>query len=154
MAATCGLFLLHTSSSVTSGLAYSSDLFFDFSSKIRAGSTATSTVGDDGESRPKIDSEVAEADLADTTPANFGHTSSSKGEEVDVSEEVAEALAEIEDLLQKLVAETIVTTENLLGLSVQVPANATAAEWVSAYGDMMSNEQEGYYNAEASGYIT
>ena len=151
MAATCGLFLLHTSSSVTPGLANSSDLFFDFSSKIRVGSTATSTVGDDGESRPKIDSEVAEADLADITPA-FGHTSSSKGEEADVSEEVAEALAEIEDLLVQLVAETTVTTENLLGLSVQVPANATAAEWVSAYGDMMSNEQEGHYNAEASGY--
>jgi len=148
MAATCSLFLLlHT------GLANSSDLFFDFSSKIRVGSTATSTVGDDGESRPNIDSEVAEAALAYmyTTPA-FGHTSSSKGEEADVSEEVAEALAEIEDLLVQLVAETTVTTENLLGLSVQVPANATAAEWASAYGDMMSNEQEGHYNAEASGY--
>ena len=152
MAATCGLFLLHTSSSVTPGLA-NRDLFFDFSSKIRVGSTATSTVGDDGETRPNIDSEVAEGNETDTTPA-FGHTSSSIGEEADVSEEVAEALAKIEDLLVQLVADTTVTTENLLGLSVQVPANATAAEWVSAYGDMMSNEQEGYYNAEASGYIT
>ena len=42
------------------------------------------------------------------------------------------------------------TTENLLALSVQVPSNATAAEWVSAYGDMITNEGEGYYNAKAS----
>ena len=35
------------------------------------------------------------------------------------------------------------TTENLLALSVQVPAIATAAEWVPAYGDMISNEEEG-----------
>ena len=42
------------------------------------------------------------------------------------------------------------TTENLLALSVQVPSNATAAEWVSAYGDMITNEEEGYYNAKAS----
>jgi hypothetical protein len=172
MAATCGL-LLHASASTTPALANNADLFFDFSSKIRVGSTATSTVDDDGKSRPTIDSEVGEAEAQEDISSAFGHTSSSSEEEADVSEEVAEALAEIEDLLAQLVTEMTgydsmedskgggdsmihanLTTENLLSLSVQVPANATAAEWASAYGDMISNEQEGYYNAEASGYIT
>ena len=154
IAATCGLFLLHASSSVTPGLANNADLFFDFSSKMRVGSTATNSVDDGGESRPKIDGKAAEAEAQGDISPIFDFTSSSSEEEMDVREEVAEALAEIEDLFAQLVAETTVTTENLLSLSVQVPVNATAADWVSAYGHLISNEQEGYYNAEASGYIT
>ena len=65
MAATCGV-LLHIPSSVA---ANNSDLFFDFSSKMRVGSTATSTVDGDGKSRRTIDGEAAEATVADTTPA-------------------------------------------------------------------------------------
>lgn len=154
MAATCGLFLLHASSSVTPGLANNANLFFDFSSKIRVGTTAKSTVDGGGDNRPTIDSEAAKAEAQADISSAFVHTSSSSEEETDVSQEVAEALAEIEDLFAQLVAETTVTTENLLSLSVQVPVNATAADWVSAYGHLISNEQEGYYNAEASGYIT
>ena len=45
------------------------------------------------------------------------------------------------------------TTESLLSLSAQVPANSSAEEWISAYG-LMSSEQQGYYSAEATGYTT
>ena len=96
MTTTSGL-LLHTSSSVATN---NVDLFSDFSSNtcIRD-STTTSTVDDDGESRPKIDGEVA---VADTTPA-FGHTTNN-GDEANVGKEVAEALIEIENIFAQLVA--------------------------------------------------
>ena len=46
------------------------------------------------------------------------------------------------------------TTESLLSLSAQIPANASMGEWISAYGDLISSEQRGFYCAEATGYTT
>ena len=84
------------------------------------------------------------------------------------AEQVEEVLLELEALLEsyndgldddasfatvETYAALNMTTESLLSLSAQVPANSSAEEWISAYG-LMSSEQQGYYNAEATGYTT
>lgn len=168
-ATTCSLLL---SSYVLPTLANHADLFFDFSSKIRVGSTSPS--GD-----------VAATDeSSEITPSDVASAFSELVAEVEDSPvnpaEMAQALAELEELFADLmpyleaelesnddgpdddtslasfatVSALNMTTESLLSLSAQVPANASAAEWISAYGDLLSKEQQGYYSAEGSGYTT
>ena len=169
-AATCSLLL---SQCALPALANHADLFFDFSSKIRVGTTSSSGGG----TAP----DESSSDIH-TTPSDAATLLSEVASELDetqgVPPEMAQALAELEELFAEIMAELesedgllgddptfaavdyndafnmTITTESLLSLSAQVPANASAAEWISAYGDLLSKEQRGYYNAEGSGYTT
>lgn len=168
-AATCSLLL---SSYTLPARANHADLFFDFSSKIRAGTTSSGgDVAATDESSQITPSDVASA---------FSELVAEVEESPVLPKELAQAVAELEELFAELMpyleaeleskdggqeddasfatvetdAALNMTTESLLSLSAQVPANASAAEWIYAYGDLLSKEQQGYYNAEGSGYTT
>ena len=144
------------SSCALPALANQADLFFDFSSKIRAGSSAAAT------------DQSSDADTAENSPAVAPEVDQALAElEALFAEQMEDLLLELEASLESYhdgtsedpsfaaVSALNITTESLLSLSVtQVPANASAEEWISAYGHLISSEQQGYYSAEATGYTT
>ena len=160
-AASCSLLL---SSCALPALANQADLFFDFSSKIRVGTT--SSAGGDESSKTTPAAAAAETAAAvENSPAVTPDIAQAELEAI-FAEQVEEVLLELEALLESyndglgddasfatVDAALNMTTESLLSLSAQVPANSSAEEWISAYG-LMSSEQQGYYNAEATGYTT
>ena len=162
-AASCSLLL---SSCALPALANQADLFFDFSSKIRVGTT--SSAGGDESSKTTPAAAAAETAAAvENSPAVTPDIAQAELEAI-FAEQVEEVLLELEALLEsyndgldddasfatvETYAALNMTTESLLSLSAQVPANSSAEEWISAYG-LMSSEQQGYYSAEATGYTT
>lgn len=162
-AATCSLLL---SSCALPTLANQADLFFDFSSKIRVGTTS-SAASDESSKTPPGDVVAAdgEAEAAAVSLENAEMTKALAEFEASLAELVGELEETLEEELKALLGDDAsfatvetyatlnMTTESLLSLSAQVPANSSAEEWISAYG-LMSSEQQGYYSAEATGYTT
>ena len=169
-AATCSLLLC---SCAPPTLANHADLFFDFSSKIRVGSTS-----DKSSKITKSDLTAAAADsrslVSEAAAAAKNAPASERAQAVaEVEALFAEQMEELMGLLESYyesyyagpdddtilaslatVSALNMTTESLLSLSAQVPANASVAEWITAYGDLISSEQRGHYCAEATGYTT
>ena len=158
-AASCSLLL---SSCALPTLANQADLFFDFSSKIRVGTT--SSAGDESSKTTPADAAAETEDAA--VPAENAEMAQALAElEASLAELVGELDETLEEELKALLGDDAsfaavetyaalnMTTESLLSLSAQVPANSSAEEWISAYG-LMSSEQQGYYSAEATGYTT
>ena len=169
-AASCSLLLF---SCALPTLANHADLFFDFSSKIRVG-----TASDKSSKNTKSDLTAAAADsrslvseavaAAENSPASKRDQAIAEVEAL-FAEQVEELLGLLESYYESYYAgpddDTILasfatvsalnmTTESLLSLSAQIPANASMGEWISAYGDLISSEIRGFYCAEATGYTT
>jgi len=159
------------SSSVVPILANNADLFFDFSTKRRVGTTfAGGGNADEGTESSDPTNDVGAS--GSTTEATVTVTEYNQQLDGITPEVAAKILAELEEIFGGMEAEMEVetqfaedgifveeytwdtTTEALLGLSVEVPANATTAEWASAYGFLLSDEEESYYSAQGSGYVT
>ena len=167
-AATCCLLLS------SCALLTRADIFFDFSSKIRVGTASSGggskiTKSDLTAAAADSRSLVSEAAAAAKNAPASERTQAFAEVEVLFAEQVEELLGLLESYYESYYAgpddDTILaslatvsalnmTTESLLSLSAQVPANASVAEWITAYGDLISLEQWGYYSAEATGYTT
>ena len=174
-AATCSLLLC---SCAPPTLANHADLFFDFSSKIRVGSTSDNSKITESDLTAAAAAAAAAADspslVSEAAAAAENSPASERGQALDevealFAEQVEELLGLLESYYESYYAgpddDTILaslatvsplnmTTESLLSLSAQVPTNASVGEWITAYGDLISREQRGHYCAEATGYTT